>query len=168
MSHFLLLPTGGPGDGLWPSEKTVRATCREAAGVTKGDVVQFTLDAEGHAEVDNNTPGSSDADGNNSGLNNFHLPDDTVGLFQFGVFGIAMEDIADGGTGEILVYGIVNANVDGSAVAGSGLVAATDGQLDLAGTTGDKVVAIALEADTSNFADVWFNGLTGWGTAVEA
>lgn len=74
-------------------------------------------------------------------------------------------DLSAGKRVEVVVRGLVTANVDGATVAGSRLiVGATAGQLDVADDINEggaatvpqrPIVAIAAEADTANFAKVY-------------
>lgn len=83
------------------------------------------------------------------------------------VFGVAQEAIASGATGKVMLRGYTPMRCDSSTAKGSSLVPAADGEGDLAtGGTNLKVIALALEADTSNIANVWFDGLTGFGNDV--
>lgn len=167
---YLIQPTAGPGDGIFPSKKTVRATNRSGAARTAGDLVMFAIESAGVTvtEVDTFAPGSSDADGNNSYFNNVIAPDDTNGAFRWGIFGICDEDIADDEDGRICLWGIVNASVAAATVSGTLLVANADTEMDVAGTNGDKILGIALEAATSTLADIWFNGIHGFGYELES
>ncbi len=149
---------GGPGNGLFPSDQDVRVIAREA--LTAGDLCQFDFNNES-ADVTSTVPGN-----NASGFASVVNP--VTGFLTGAVFGVALEDIAADASGYVRIRGIVNANVDGSTVAGSLLVPAVDGQLDLAGTTGFKVVGIALAADASSFANILFDGISGFGQAPES
>lgn len=83
------------------------------------------------------------------------------------VFGVAQEAIAAGATGKVMLRGYTPMRCDGSTVQGSALVPAADGEGDLTtGGTNFKVIALALEADTSNIANVWFDGINGFGNDV--
>lgn len=83
------------------------------------------------------------------------------------VFGVAQEAIASGATGKVMLSGYTTMRCDGSTVLGSALVPAADGEGDLAtGGTNLKVIALACEADTSNLAKVWFDGIHGFGNDV--
>lgn len=149
-------PIGGPGRGLWPDEIIVKCTFTEAA--TANDCVQLDL---------MNVSASGTAPGDSTPFSTVRDPDTgsapALGLEQ-GIYGIALETVAAAGVGEVMFYGITSCNVDGATVVGNALTAAADGQLDvITGSTGLKVVAISLEADTSNVAKCWFNGF-GWGT----
>lgn len=164
MAQFLS-PTGGPGDGLFFDNTVVRITNRSGATTAVGEVVMLN-----HAqanEVDNGIPGSSDSDGNNSVYNNYIDPAITSPFLKHSIYGIALESIADNETGRVLFRGRVNAAVASATVAGTALVATADGEMTVAAGTGDsKVIAIAEEADTSNLANVLFDGINGFGADV--
>ena len=165
MAQFIS-PTGGPGDGLFVDNTEIRATNRSGATTGIGECVMLDL-AQSGTEVDNGTPGSSDADGNNSAYNNYIDPAITAPALKHYIFGIALESIADNTSGLICLRGRVNAAVAAATVAGTALVANADGELDVtAGTADAKVIAIAEEADTANLADVLFDGINGFGADI--
>lgn len=158
-------PSGGPGDGLFPTNTTFIATNRSGADATLGQ--HFTLDlALNGTEVDNNTPGSSDADGNNSGLNNFVDPVLTADRVN-GIYVIAMEAIADNSAGLVGLRGRLTCAVASATVAGDSMTPATTSELTVSLTSSElPILAIALEADTSNLALCLFDGLNKFGTDV--
>lgn len=161
MSMFL--STQGPGDGLHFAEHIVTATNRSGADSALGECVMFDL-AQSAGEVDNGTPGSSDASGNNSGYNCYIDPAITSPAIKHYIYGIVLEAIANDAKGRVLIQGRVTAAVASATDAGTALVANADGELDVtAGTADAKVLAIAEGADVSNLATVLFNGLTGFG-----
>ena len=149
-------PIGGPGRGLWPDELIVECTFTEAA--TKNDTVQLDL---------MQLSGTGTGPGNGTPFSTVRDPDTgtapDVGL-EHGVFGVALETVAAAGIGKVMFYGITDCNVDAATVKGDALTAATDGQMDvITGSSGLKVIAIALEDDSSNVSKCWVNGF-GWGT----
>jgi hypothetical protein len=165
------LPATGPYSGLVPGlffdNHIVDATNRTGATTGVGEIVMFDL-AQSATEVDNGTPGSSDASGANSSYNNYIDPSVAVGLVSY-FFGIALESIADNTTGQILVRGRVNAKVAAACVAGSVLMPAADGTMIIrTGATDGKIVAIAETDDSAvtNYADVLFDGIQGFGWDV--
>ena len=161
-----VLPTGGPGDGYWPNAKTLTATNRTGATLVVGDLLMLDLRLSG-TEVDNNNLGSTDADGNNSGLNNVVLP--ATDMLLYGVYVVALGATADNVVGEFQLYGVVNMNVAGATVAGDGLCPgnASDQGVISTGALNAKIVAISREADASNIASVFFNGEVGFGTDAD-
>lgn len=165
MSGFFA-PTMGPGDGMYFAGYVVVATNRSGATTGVGEVVMFDL-AQSATEVDNGTPGSSDADGNNSAYNNYIDPAITASQIKHYIYGIALASIADNVSGRVLIRGRVNAAVASACATGDAFVANADGEMDIAAGTSDaKVIAIAEEADTSNLADVLFDGIHGFGADV--
>lgn len=161
MTDFL--PTSGPGNGLYPKGHVVTVTNRSGSAIAKNDCVMFDL-GNTATECDNNTPGSSDSDGDNSGFNTVVDPATTE--LDHGVFGIAQEAIADNASGEVMVRGVTDANVIGTTVAYSKLTGQNANPQMILGTgsSGFKIIAIALEADTANVAEVWFDGVGGFST----
>jgi hypothetical protein len=165
----MLLTGGGPGDGLFPSQVIVKALADEA--LTKGDICQFDFQGiqtatSGDGAVTSKIPGNVQ-----SPFYRVRDPDatSTGGIFPLNsyIYGVALESIAARGTGKVMLRGIVNMNTSTDTIRGSGLVGATSGAGVLAsGVTNLKILAIALEADTSGFADVWFDGINGFGSDV--
>jgi hypothetical protein len=158
-------PTGGPGDGFWPQNIEFECTNRAGAAATIGQ--HYALDlANAQAEVDNNTPGSSDGDGNNSGLNCFVDPIITAdNLWQ--IYVVTLEAIADNATGRVCMRGRVVCNVASAVVAGDALNPATDNQLVVTITSSElPILALALEADVSNLALCLFDGLNKFGVDI--
>lgn len=152
---------GGPGvGGLHPANLDIRVLASNA--FTKGDHGQF--DFLGGTDTD---PGNAA-----SGFVKFKDPvfTDATSTSEgvVGWYGVCLEDIASGAYGWVRARGVVNANVDGACAAGKALIAATDGQLDpTTGGTNKKVIAIGLMADSpTNFADVVFDGISGFGNDV--
>lgn len=79
------------------------------------------------------------------------------------VVGVAVEAAASGAPVKVCIAGYVEgANVDGATVAGSALIGpiGTNGRaaIETPGTTTGHVVGVALEADTSNAADIFLFG----------
>ncbi len=163
MAGFLGPPTAKPGNGMYFTGYTILATNRSGATTGIGEVVMFDM-AQSATECDNGTPGSSDGSGDNSSYNSYIDPGIAGVADKHYPCGIALESIADNATGKVLLRGRVNAAVATACVAGTCLVANADGELDVtAGTADAKVLAIAEEADTSNLADVLFDGVHGFG-----
>jgi hypothetical protein len=155
-------PIGSAGNGLFPANYDVRVKALEV--LTKGDICQFDL-----ALVD----ATSKVPGNVASP--FYLVRDpdaegtSLRTLSSYIFGVALENIAASAEGMVRVRGIVNMNVEAAVVKGSCIVPATDGRGDLAtGGTNLKIIAIALEDDSvvTNFADVIFNGVEGFGNDV--
>ena len=159
----IFLPTAGPGDGLFPADYIVEATNRTGTATVLGDIVMFDM-LQGATEVDNATPGSSDADGNNSAYNNFVVPLITGFMSRAFPHGICLEGIADNASGRVLIRGRVTASVATLTDTGDALVAAADHEMVIAdGTTDQRIMAIAESADTANLAPVLFDGINGFG-----
>ena len=155
---------GGPGEGIFPGLNRVRVRFTEAAA-------QY-----GHKMFDlasTVTTLSTDAGGDpgTSCLNTVRDPDASSGsvrTLQAFFFGVAEEAQAAGSDGWVVIRGETEALVASATAAGSCLIAsvATDEQLDVADTmtpTTAKIIGISKEADTSNQASIWFNGIEGFG-----
>lgn len=151
--------------GIQPETCDIRVTSRCGAAITAGSVVQLDLGSTATEALSTNfRPGT--ADGPLTTIVDPVAGDvDTVG-FRYGIFAIALEDIADNADGMVRLRGYVgNANVDGATVPGAGLIAAANNQLDIAvGTSAAKVIGIALQTDASSVAAIIFNGVEGFGT----
>jgi len=155
-------PIAGKATGLWFDAYIVTATNRSAATTGKGEIVMFDL-AQSDGDVSNGTPGAVA-----SGYTNYIDPSVADALTSY-FFGIALESIADNAVGQILVRGRVNAKVHADTVAGSALMPAADGTMILrTGASDGKIVAIAETDDSAvtNYADVVFNGIEGFGWDV--
>ena len=155
----MIKTVSGPGvQGLHPAPIVVKVKAQEA--LTQYDICQFdfvnaTSLVPGNAAFAGYLVRDPDAEGT------------SIRTLSAFVFGVAQEDIAAAGTGYVMVRGITKCNVDGATAAGSCLVPAADGQGDVStGGTNLKVIAIALEADTSNIATVLFDGWSGFGNDV--
>jgi hypothetical protein len=160
-------PTSGPGDGIFPMNRVVRATNRSGGTTAKGEIVMFDLAHTESTEVDNSIPGSSDDLGNNSGYNNYVDPSITAPFNKHYIYGITLEAIADDVDGPVLIQGRVLAQVATATVAGTALIPNADGEMDVAAGTADcKVVAISEEVDDANEAMVLFDGVYGFGWDV--
>ena len=156
MSFFPQIATGGPGKGLWPGEIIVRCTFTEAA-TARDHVILDLMDVAANAAI---------APGDDTQFSTVRDPDTgtapDVGL-EHAIFGVALDTVAAGGEGDVMFYGITQCNVDAATTAGDALMGAVNGQLDvITGSSGNKVIAIALDTDTSNVSTCWFNGF-GWG-----
>lgn len=158
-----LKTVGGPGvGGLHPAPTIVKAKASEA--LTLGDICMFDFAATAATTI---VPGDA--------ASPFYLVRDpdaagtSLQTLNGYIFGVALEDIAAAATGQVMVRGICTMNVDSATAAGSCIVPATNGQGDVAtGGTNLKIIAISLEADASNLAKVWLNGVEGFGTDVGA
>ena len=166
MSGILELLISGPSDStgdFYPGSLKRTFTAGEA--ITRGQHVQIDIVGANSTT----TAKDFDPDSSTSLWKNVRLPDtDTApqaGL-EHGIFALALEDVASGSSGEFLIWGVAKADAASAANADDALMAAADGELDvITGTSGNKVIALALEdtGDTeSGFATVWFNGF-GWG-----
>jgi len=149
-----LQPTNGPGPGIQSRTETVTLTTH--AAISKGNVVavapsvnsanEFYLTqapASGNASIDDN---------------------------EFGVFAVALEDIASGADGRFALTGMVEASVDGTTDVAVGNALEADASamnLNLGTTEGAKVVGWAIEAratDSVGLVKVMFDGYNGFGT----
>lgn len=159
---MFVLPTGGPGDGLFPAHIEAVCTNRSGGALAVGDVVVLDL-ATSATETDNNTPGSADASGNNSGFNS--VIDPATAYLKQGIYGVALEAIADDAAGKILFRGVADVNVATNLDLGeSGTPQNASNQLlEGTGSTGAKIIAIALEDEASNIASCLFDGIHGFG-----
>ena len=144
-----------PGVGL--ALQTVEMALTAHAAISKGDLVAVapTVDTDTYKFTTTQAPASD----------NVSIDDN-----QFGVFVVAMEDVASGARGRFAIQGVVDAATDGTAnvAVGNGLEA--DGaanNLNVGTTPGAKVVGYALEAradDSVGLIKVMFDGLNGFGT----
>lgn len=166
MASGMTAPTAAGGEGLFPTTTIVKCKYTSATGLTRGDCVQLDLantttglsyDAKGE-------PGESvwntvvDNEANAASISK------ESGYW----FGLALEDAAQNDIIRIMFRGnFENANVAAATIEGATLVV-QGGSAQLANTVtatpkGSKIVAIAREDDTANLADVWFNGVEGFG-----
>lgn len=155
-------PIGSAGYGFFPANIDIQVLASNA--FTKGD----------HGQLDF-LGGTSTVPGNvASGFVKFKDPvfTDTAATSEgaCGVYGVCLEDIASGAVGLVRLRGVVNANIEAAITVGQATIPATDGRLDIAtGGSNKKVIAIALAADSpTNFADVLFDGINGFGQDVAA
>jgi hypothetical protein len=118
---FFNKPAGGPDSvgGVWPW--TQIAVCRNRSGGTlsKGEVCQLAFAAGNHeateiATNDSNSyrPGASNDTSWNTVVNphsNAAIADSNgiAGIRQGGIFGVALEDVADDADGEFQFFGLV-------------------------------------------------------------
>lgn len=172
---FLIQPTGGPGEGIFPSSLDCTMTFRSGTAV-KGGVYQSDFNnADG--DVDNNTPGSSDTTGDNSGFNNATgataggvLDQDTgtpTALARENVYVCAtVLPVADQRS-KFRMFGLIDAATDGSVTIGSALTVTANEVMAIAVTNGHHVFGWAMETDDATpEAETWFNGITGWGVVT--
>lgn len=88
---------------------------------------------------------------------------------EFGVFVVAMEDVASGARGRFAIQGVIDVSADGTAAiaVGNGVEAdPSAANINVATTAGAKVVGYALEAlgSGTGLIKVLFDGLNGFGT----
>jgi len=148
-----------PGVGL--ALQTIEMTLTAHAAISKGDVVAVspTVDTTTYKFTTTQAPASD----------NLSIDDN-----EFGVFVVAMEDVASGALGRFAIQGVIDAAADGTdadngdiAVGNALEVAPDDTALHKKGTAGAKVVGFALEARADNsvgLIKVLFDGLNGFGT----
>lgn len=142
---------------------TVRFRCHFIDASSKGGVVM--LDTNGD---DSGTTTNEEGELTSS-LSRVRLPSaDTSPLtgLSHSVFGFAEVAVAAGEKAWVTFQGRVSdVAVGGTTAKGDALVALASNQLGVStGTSGKKVVAIALEDDTSNLADCLVSGIQGFGT----
>ena len=139
----------------------VKLTNRSGATTGKGEVVMLDIGGTAAEVTALAGPGGSDS----PWANYVDTAETDNNVAIAGIFAIALEEIVNDATGLCLLRGLSTYTaVDGSTIIGSALVPQADGELLLAATTGYKVVALALEADTANVATVLFDGINGLGT----
>ena len=143
-----------PGVGL--ALQTIEMTLTAHAAISKGDLVAVapTVDTATYKFTTTQAPAS----GNTSIDDN-----------EFGVFVVAMEDVALGALGRFAIQGVIDVSADGTAAiaVGNGVEAdPTAANVNIATTAGSKVVGYALEAlgSGTGLIKVLFDGLNGFGT----
>ena len=143
-----------PGVGL--ALQTIEMTLTAHAAISKGDLVAVapTVDTATYKFTTTQAPAS----GNTSIDDN-----------EFGVFVVAMEDVALGALGRFAIQGVIDVSADGTAAiaVGNGVEAdPTAANVNVATTAGAKVVGYALEAlgSGTGLIKVLFDGLNGFGT----
>jgi len=143
-----------PGVGL--ALQTIEMTLTAHAAISKGDLVAVapTVDTATYKFTATQAPAS----GNTSIDDN-----------EFGVFVVAMEDVASGALGRFAIQGVIDVSADGTAAiaVGNGVEAdPTAANVNIATTAGSKVVGYALEAlgSGTGLIKVLFDGLNGFGT----
>ncbi len=147
-------PINGPGFGLEP--KTEKVTLTTHAAVSRGNVVAVAPSVNSDNQFYLTQAPASD---------NASIDDN-----EFGVFAVALEDIASGANGEFALTGLVDASVDGTADVAVGNALEVDGSamnLNVGTTAGSKVVGYAIEARTADsvgLIKVMFDGYNGFGT----
>jgi hypothetical protein len=153
---------GGGGVGIFPT--TIDATFYNRSGNTLdiGDVMQVDMMPTPATESASVAPGGM---GTSIWSN---VDDPNAAGIKYGVLCVALESIADNAAGRFRICGIVDAFViaaAGSVVIGDGLVATTGNNCDLVLAADERIIAIALEAQTTpttrTLSSVWFNGLPG-------
>ena len=143
-----------PGVGL--ALQTIEISLTAHAAISKGDLVAVapTVDTATYKFTTTQAPAS----GNTSIDDN-----------EFGVFVVAMEDVASGARGRFAIQGVIDVSADGTAAiaVGNGVEAdPTAANINVATTAGAKVVGYALEglASGTGLIKVLFDGLNGFGT----
>lgn len=142
---------------------TIRFRCHFIDASPKGGVVMLDTDGS-DAGTSTNEEGER-----TSSLSRVRTPtadaSPLTGL-SHSVFGFAEVAQAAASDGWVTFQGRMNdVSVGGTTVEGAGLVALASTQLGVAtGTSGKKIIAIALEDDTANLADCLISGIQGYGT----
>lgn len=169
------VPSTPLAKGLFVERRTMQVFAR--AAFEKGDIAILDIANVDAAVSDNDADGAS-----TSGLANIRNPlagtsaQDTQD-YQGGIYVVCLEDIADNGTGEVLLSGEVDECYvhvgSGDIIIGEALVLDTNEVNALtsdapAATVNKKIVGKALEgvttATTPALARVLFDGLNGFGT----
>lgn len=143
-----------PGVGL--ALQTVEMALTAHAAISKGDLVAVapTVDTDTYKFTTTQAPATD----------NVSIDDN-----QFGVFVVAMEDVASGARGRFAIQGVIDVSADGTAAiaVGNGVEAdPSAANINIATTAGAKVVGYALEAlgSGTGLIKVLFDGLNGFGT----
>ena len=143
-----------PGVGL--ALQTIEMTLTAHAAISKGDLVAVapTVDTATYKFTTTQAPASGNA---------------SIDDNEFGVFVVAMEDVASGALGRFAIQGVIDVSADGTAAiaVGNGVEAdPTAANVNVATTAGAKVVGYALEAlgSGTGLIKVLFDGLNGFGT----
>ena len=143
-----------PGVGL--ALQTIEMTLTAHAAISKGDLVAVapTVDTATYKFTTTQAPASGNA---------------SIDDNEFGVFVVAMEDVASGALGRFAIQGVIDVSADGTAAiaVGNGVEAdPTAANVNIATTAGSKVVGYALEAlgSGTGLIKVLFDGLNGFGT----
>tara|TARA_R110002110_G_scaffold70099_5_gene188562 strand:- start:525 stop:983 length:459 start_codon:yes stop_codon:yes gene_type:complete len=141
--------------GLSPTTLDVRITMRNAAAAI-GEVVKFDLGAS-DGLVSSNAVGASDGVFANT-------IEATHPAVAGTIHGVCLEAIAENATGMVRVRGIVDALGGDTTARGGVCTVDATGELVIAGTASDLVIAVVLEALTDGVLHpVLFDG-TGMGT----
>ncbi|QDP54752.1 MAG: hypothetical protein GOVbin2833_41 [Prokaryotic dsDNA virus sp.] len=141
--------------GLSPTTLDVTITMRNAAAVV-GEVVKFDLGASDDLVTTNDVGSSAGVFANC--IEASHPA--TAGT----VHGVCLEAIAENATGKVRVRGIVDALGGDTTARGGVLTVDGNGNLEIANTASDLVIAVALEAlEDGVLKSVLFDG-TGMGT----
>lgn len=143
-----------PGVGL--ALQTVEMALTAHAAISKGDLVAVapTVDTDTYKFTTTQAPASDNA---------------SIDDNEFGVFVVAMEDVASGARGRFAIQGVIDVSADGTAAiaVGNGVEAdPSAANINIATTAGAKVVGYALEAlgSGTGLIKVLFDGLNGFGT----
>jgi len=142
-----------PGVGL--TLQTVEISLIAHAAISRGDVVAVspTVDTDTYKFTTTQSPATD----------NGSIDDN-----EFGVFVVAMEDVASGARGRFAIQGVIDVAADGTAAiaVGNGVeVDVASANVNVATLVGHKVVGFALEALSSGtgLIKVMFDGLNGFG-----
>ena len=150
-------PVGWDPDGL---RIEVELYNRSGATTGIGEIVMVDIGATATEATALAVAGGSD-----SPWANYVDPDVTLTTYgAAGIFAIALEAITDNSKGKCLLRGLSTVTKVAAATAiGTALVPNADGEMDVAATSKIKIVGIALDADTSNYSTVYFDGINGIG-----
>ena len=160
-----LLQAGGAGVGIFPQANYAYFYNRSGGALAKGDVVMVDCVTGPQAESTSTDPGGE----GDSVFSNVDAP--TAAGIQYGILAVCVEEdgVADNAKGRFLISGVTDEafviRATSNIAIGDPLVATTAKNLDGVTAVDERVVGIALEAQTTpttrTLSKVWFNGLPG-------
>jgi hypothetical protein len=149
----LVQPTGGPGRGIFPGGAEMKFQISGA--LPDKDCVQLNFE-NGTGDPGNNASGFA------------LVKNSTTALAFANVFGVLDGASTNGSINNVILAGFIpKMKVPSGASKGDRLIPGAGGDLAVAETGGGalsgKVVAIMTEDESGGEADVWFNGIKGFG-----
>lgn len=156
MSFGLIAPTGGAGNGIFPTNLTAKVNVN--TNLTNVSVVMLDF-----------TAGTSTQPGDNSKFSTAIAA--TTALANAGIFAYLPAASrgnysTTAGEVEVILSGIITkADIPDTTSEGDRLIVGASILAASSGIASSKVVAIALQDDTGadNTADIWFDGVVGFG-----
>jgi len=141
-------PIHGPVDGIEPKLVTVELTAY--AAISKGDVVAVSPTVANGQFYTTQAPASDDA---------------SIDDNEFGMFVVALEDVASGATGRFAVSGIVDCLISGTPAIGAGVSVKVTTKDLITAAAANKCVGYMLEtgANGVGIQSVLFDGWNGFG-----